>query len=223
MSTHTSASLSESLHPDLNPIRDLRVHTHISQAQLASLLGVTEQTIRRAEQGTFNFLPPAFDLSKLKGYSFGHGYSFGPANLASAASPDDSVRADYYFTDIPKLTHEELSQRYEEWRIARRNYLKNHRIIPDLSAILWYTPHMEQPLYTLRKMTMALAKEEGIIRSSIKSDSMAGFAKLVAIDPASYTEAEASYSAPHEGHVFNLLRDLGFDRGEITHFRRVRD
>lgn len=210
MSTHTSASLTESLHPDLNPIRDLRVHTHISQAQLASLLGVTEQTVRRAEQGTFNFLPPAFDLSKLKGYSFGH-------NSTNPTNPD------YYFTDIPKLTHEELSQRYEEWRIARRNYLKNHRIIPDLSAILWYTPHMEQPLYTLRKMTMALAKEEGIIRSSIKSNSMAGFAKLVAIDPASYTEAEASYSAPHEGHVLNLLRDLGFDRGEITHFRRVRD
>jgi len=173
----------------INPIRAIRVHNRITQTELANLLGVTEQTVRRAEQGTFNYLPPSFNLQ----------------------------------TSSFEYPHEYLASRYEEWRINKRNYLRDQNLVPGMSDILWMTPHMEQPLYSLRTYMMDRAKIKGIIRSTISTNSMAGFAKLVAIDPASYTEAEASYSAPVEGHVLHLLRDLGFDRSEITHFRRVRD
>lgn len=168
----------------MNPILWHRKTQRLTQAQLAGRLGTSIQTIRRAEQGTFNSLPPA---------------------LHPIADADT----------------------YEEWRITKRNNLRGVGrtpviVTPPFAAVMGSTPVGGHPLYTLRRLMMLVAKEHGIIRPTIDETSVAGFAKLVAIDPETITECEASYQAPGP-HIRHLLGDLGYNQAEIGELRRKRE
>lgn len=153
-----------------NPVLTTRKKLRLTQKQFAERLGVSEQSVRRAEQGTFNSLPASFHI----------------------------------YVD-PLL--------YEQFRVIKRNELR-----PLVPTNYEYSREVKgHPHFLFRQEIMRAALEAGLTKSAVGS--IAGYAKLVAIDPDTVKEFEASYQMPRT-YMANLLGDLGVSRDRFHYFMR---
>lgn len=167
----------------INPVLKARQELRLSQGLLAKKLGVTEQTIRRAEQGTFNQLPPSV------------------INL-------DKMLSDAGFPEYANVEYD-----YEEWRLKKRVALRVDVPGPKTLRAVSYTAGVQRthPFSIFRMGIMDNVGAPNI-------DSVAGFAKLVAISPDSINEFERGtgvgiLNGKHP-EIANLLGDLGILRGD---------
>lgn len=160
----------------INPVLKARQALQLSQGLLAKRLGVTEQTIRRAEQGTFNQLPPSV------------------INL-------DKMLSDAGFEEFANV---EIS--YEEWRLHKRLALRPFLPpVANIIALCEYARRNDEHPFALFR--------QGLMERARRVDSVAGFAKLVAISPDSINEFERGSGVGilrgRHPEIRNLLGDLG--------------
>lgn len=190
----------------VNPVLAARQALQLSQGLLAKRLGVTEQTIRRSEQGTFNQLPPSV------------------ANL-------DKMLSDAGFDEYASI-----ESNYELWRLNKRVALRRIvPSIQTLTALCAYSRRTnEHPFALFRQGMMESAainsaspntEVDTTGLSSELATSVAGFAKLVAISPDSINEFERGTGVGilrnKHPEIKNLLGDLGLARHVSLFIRTV--
>ncbi len=84
----------------MNPIKAYRAEYHLSQRDLASLCGVTEQVVLKAEQGVFPTMPP----SLLEGI---HTLS-GDSKINIEASYEDWIKRELSNVGLPDRDHDRM-------------------------------------------------------------------------------------------------------------------
>lgn len=90
-----------------NPFKKLRRLSNMSQAQLAEHLGVTDQTIRRIEQGTFAHVPISIENWFIR-------------------------NAPYHASEFVSLDPHVV---YDKWRTEIRQQAKQH--VPTVNPLVW--------------------------------------------------------------------------------------
>lgn len=96
----------------MNPIKAYRNEYHLSQRDLSSLCGITEQVVLKAEQGVFPTMPP----SLLEGLSKLTGDSKGDIEL----SYEDWIKRELHTVDLPDISSDKLLQ---DHLLFKDNYL----------------------------------------------------------------------------------------------------
>lgn len=167
----------------LNPILQLRQSLGYTQKELARSLAIREQTVRRAEQGTFTTLPRAL-------------MHWGNANLQQL--PPN-------YTDIERA--------YERWRTLSRQQLAIHEppIVPELPRPAGALH--EHPFESFRTRLMVNAVDAGLVEGGFRrAKSVSGFCKLVHLDPKIVDAFETSYRLDIPAEIDLMLDEIGFQK-----------